>query len=142
MDGWHIAHLVALGLWGGIVLAESVLEAVGLRDRAHTEVAARVHYWIDLFCEVPVLVAVVVTGTVLMLQVPLTTLHYLKIGCGLFAVGVNLWCVKVVVRRYQLLGANNSADLVRETRRVFVAIKLGGPAAMVALYLGLRMMVG
>ena len=139
MTGWHLAHLIALGLWGGIVLAEGVLEVVGTRSRAGAKLAAEVHYWIDLFCEAPVLFAVLFTGGVLAWTLPLTTLHWVKIALGLAAVGINFWCLGVVVRRHRRFEGSSDAQVAAETRRVFFAIKLGLPAALVALYLGLRL---
>lgn len=139
MTGWHVAHLIALGLWGGIVLAEGVLEAIGTRDRARARVVAEAHYWIDLCCEGPVLAAVLLTGAVLAWSLPLSALHWTKISLGVFAVGVNLWCLGVVVRRHRSFEASSEAVVAGETRRVFFAIKLGLPAALGALYLGLRL---
>ena len=137
MAGWHFAHAVALGLWGGIVLAEGVLEIVGRRERAHAEVAARVHYYIDLFCEAPTLVAVVVTGTALALSTPLTTLHWIKIVAGLLAVLANAWCISVVVARHRQLKRATDTEVARATERVFLTAKLGLPAALLAAGLGL-----
>ena len=139
MTGWHLAHLIALGLWGGIVLAEGVVEVIGTRSRAGAKVAAEVHHWIDLCCEAPVLLGVLLTGAVLAWTIPETPLHWVKLALGLFAVGVNFWCLGVVVRRHRRFEASSDAEVAAETRRVFLAIKLGLPAASAALYLGLRL---
>ncbi len=136
MTALHVAHLVALGLWGGVVLAEGVLEVHGQRGEAEGAFAARVHHWIDLVCEIPLLLAVLATGAILAWRAPMTTTHLVKIACGLFAVGVNVWCVGVVVRRRRAADAGDAAEVTRGTRLVFLAIKLGVPAAAVALYLG------
>ena len=42
-----------------------------------------------------ILVAVLGTGAVLMLDAPFVPLLGVKVACGLFAVGVNLWCLGV-----------------------------------------------
>jgi hypothetical protein len=117
VTGWHQAHLVVLGLWGGIVLAEAVLEVVARRDPAHARTAAVVHFWIDLLCEGPVLVALLVTGGVLALRMPLTALHWAKIGCAILALGVNVWCIGVVLRRYRCSRGGEEEETARRAPR-------------------------
>ncbi len=134
-----MAHVLALGLWGGVVLAESVVEVVGVRGAREAETAARMHYWIDLCCELPILIAVVATGTALAASAHLTTLHLVKIALGLGAVAINLWCVGVVIRRHRRHQDDRRDDAKRETKRVFLAIKLGVPLAVGALLLGLHL---
>ena len=139
MNGWHAAHLVALGIWGGIVLAEGVVEVVGMRGRAASQVTARIHYAIDLLFEGPVLLAVLVTGAVLAWRTPLSTVHWVKIALALFAVGINFWCIGVVVGRHRRFASLTDRAVTVATRRVFLAVKLGLPAALAAVYLGLRL---
>ncbi len=139
MTGWHLAHFFVLALWAGLVLAEAVIEAALRQEPA---AAAKAHYYIDLFCELPVLVGVVITGAVLTISAPFTTLLAIKIGCGLFAVGINLWCATVVWRRHRGMGTASARDTEHATRNVFLSIKLGLPAGLVALYLGLRLSLG
>lgn len=139
MTGWHLAHLFVLALWGGLVLAEVVIE-IALRDQPAA--VARAHYYIDLFCELPVLLAVLASGGVLTMSAPWSTLLAVKVGCGLFAVGVNLWCAWVVVRRHRDFGTASAEDTESATKRVFLSVKLGVPAGLVALYLGLRLSLG
>lgn len=139
MTGWHVAHLIALGLWGGIVLAESVVEIVGRREPGANVFAARAHFGIDVFCEIPVLAAVLVTGIVLVLRVPFSMWLAVKIGFGLAAVAVNAWCVGVVVRRHRAASRADRPAVVADTDRVFLAVKLGVPLALAALVMGLRL---
>jgi hypothetical protein len=104
MDPWHTAHLLSLGLWGGLVAAEGVVE---LTPRTDDELrfAATLHYWMDVLLELPLLAAVLVTGAVLTAAAwPLSPLHGVKIAAGLTAVGANLWCVAHVIARRRGLG--------------------------------------
>jgi hypothetical protein len=133
MDGWRVAHLIFLGLWGGIVLAELVLEA-SPRSEADHRLVARIHYWTDLCIELPVLAAVVVTGVVLTRRVAEhTTLHWVKLALALAAVATNVWAALMVIRRQR---AADPAELARLTRLVRLS-GLGVPFALAALYIGL-----
>lgn len=134
MESWHLAHVAALGLWGGLVLAEGVVE---LASRTEDELrhAATLHYWMDVLVEVPLLAAVLVTGAVLCARAwPLSAIHWVKIGAALVAVAVNLWCVAHVIERRRRI--DDAASLRRHGRRVRIAA-IGVPFAAVALYLGL-----
>jgi hypothetical protein len=113
MGPWHTAHLIALGLWGGLKL----------------------HYLMDVAFELPLLAAVVVTGAVLASQAwPLSLLHWTKIGAATIAVAANLWCVVHVVRRRR---TGDLRAVRRHGRWVRVTASVGVPFAAVALYLGL-----
>jgi hypothetical protein len=140
LEPWHLAHLVSLGLWGGLVAGEIVVELVSRSDdeRRH---AAKLHYWMDLLVELPLLAAVVLTGVVLVAHAwPLSTVHWVKIGGGLIAVGANLWCVAHVIARYRR--ANDAQALRAHGRRIIAAAFVGVPFAAVALYLGLVYFAG
>lgn len=135
MGPWHVAHLVVLGLWGGLVSAEGVVE---LSPRTDDELrnAAKLHYWMDLLVEVPLLAGVVFTGAVLTARVwPLSPLHWLKIGAGLVAVGANSWCVAHVLARRRHI--DDVGELRRHGRWVRVTAAVGVPFAGIALLLGL-----
>jgi hypothetical protein len=126
---------MALGLWGGLVAAEMVVE---LRSRTPEEMrhAAALHYWIDVLLELPLLAAVLVTGAVLVASAwPLTPLHWVKVGAGLLAIAANLWCVGHVLRRNRT--ASDAAALARHARWVRVTAAFGLPFGAIALYLGL-----
>jgi hypothetical protein len=135
VDSWHAAHLAALGVWAGVVAAEAVIELTPRTD-ADGRHAATLHYWIDLVIEVPVLLAVLATGAVLVARAwPLSALHYIKVGAGLAAVGANAWCVAHVVVRRRRLG--DAGALHRHARWVRTTATVGLPFAALALYLGL-----
>ena len=133
-----LAHLVMLGLWGGVVATEAVLELYPRRRPELHPYTIRAHYWIDLLVELPVLLGVAVTGMVLLaLAWPLTPWHLVKIACGALAVGANITCVALVIRRNRLLvrGEEDSA-LWRASRRISLTAAAGIPLALTAVVLG------
>jgi hypothetical protein len=135
MEPWHLAHVVALGLWGGLVFAEGVVE---LASRTEDELrhAAKLHYWMDVLVEVPLLAAVLATGAVLAARAwPLSAIHWVKIGAALVALGANLWCVAHVIARRRRM--DDLAALRRHGQRVRVSAVIGVPFAAIALYVGL-----
>jgi hypothetical protein len=64
MEPYHLAHLVALGMWLGVVITEVLFEFAG-SDADSLRAAARFHYNVDKFGELPILFAVLITGTIL-----------------------------------------------------------------------------
>jgi len=139
MTAEHIAplvHLVLLGLWGGVVAAEMVVEDLGRRNQELQAPAARFHYWIDLLVELPLLIGVTGSGLVLAaLRWPLSGLHWIKIVLACVAIGANLICVAVVLRRHK----QQEHAL---TRKLFVLVGVGLPAALVAATLGFILAAG
>jgi hypothetical protein len=134
MEPLHLTHLILISLWAGLVLGESVLE-LAAHDQAGRRQAAAIHYWMDVLIELPLLLAVLATGAWLAWRAwPLTPLHLFKIGAALVAVGLNLYCIGVVLVRYRRI--DDDAALVRLGRRVRLSA-LGIPFAMVAAYIGL-----
>lgn len=130
------AHLIALIAWGALVVVESFVE-LGARDEAGLRRAARTHFLLDTWLELPLLVVVTSTGAALAARVPVwTTLHTVKVAAGLTAVAANLYCVAAVLRRHA------ARDRVDALRRHTVLIRVvspavGVPAAAVAAWLGL-----
>src|SRR5206468_10695119 len=99
MEPLHVAHLITLGMWLGVVVTEVLFEFAG-SDADSLRAAARFHYNVDKFGELPILVAVLVTGTILAVRAwPLTPLHVVKITASLIAVGSALICVLRVFQR-------------------------------------------
>ncbi len=139
MDALHLGHLVALCLWGGCVLAESVVELVATDD-ARRLLAAHVHFWIDVLVELPLIAAVLTTGALLAARSwPPSPLLATKIAAGLAGIGVNLYCAVMVVLRY--LHRHDPAVV----RRYHVRVRwsgLGIPFAAVAAYIGLAHYAG
>jgi hypothetical protein len=130
----RLAHLLLLGLWGGLVLCEIVIELASRSPEQHRH-TARLHYLVDVLFELPLLAGILVTGALLARELwPLSRLHWLKIGCALGAIGLNLWCAWLVHLRHRDLG--DPDQLARRTRQIR-ATALGVPLGAAALYLGL-----
>jgi hypothetical protein len=134
MSSRHVAHLVLLGMWAGLVLAETVIE-FGPRVRPELwPASARFHFWMDMLIEAPILIGVVVTGTLLLLRVPLDAALAVKSAAGLLAVGANAACMVVVVRRAR--PGVDAAEARRLSAQVVATALLGLPCALAALVLG------
>lgn len=137
MNGWHIAHLLSLGGWAGLVLTESVMELVSHRSERLRYAVARLHRAIDLWVELPLLALVLVTGVILLLSVQPDGALHMKVTCGLTAIAANVACVFYVLKRGRI--AETGVDVRahdRLTKRIFLTASVGMPLALVALYLG------
>ncbi len=137
MTGWHLAHLFILAAWAGLVLGELVIEAVSAGDHELRRAAARFHRAIDLYIEIPLLTGVVVTGVVLMGRANLDASLWIKIACGLGAVGINIACAVAVLLRAR--AADAGADepvLAGWTRWVWRSGAVGVPLGLAALVMG------
>jgi hypothetical protein len=134
MEPFHVAHLVVLGIWLGVVITEVLFEFAG-SDADSLRAAARFHYNVDKFGELPILVAVLVTGAILAVRAwPLTPLHVIKISTSLVAVGSALLCVLWVFRRRHIEDVNM---LLGFRRRIWTLAAVAAVFATPALYLGL-----
>jgi hypothetical protein len=130
----HITHLLLLGLWGGVVAAETVIEFAPGSD-GELRFSAKLHYWIDLVIELPLLVGILVSGAMLSSAAwPLRPMLVAKIVCALGAIAINLWCAALVVRRHRQ--GDDVAALVHTSRRIRLAW-VGVPLAGAALLIGL-----
>ncbi len=134
MDPLHLAHLVLVSAWGGVVLGETVLELAGGTGEAAERLIARVHLWIDLLVELPIILGVLATGALMTLRAwPIAPLLALKLGAGGVAVALNLYCIGAVVARARA----TSDDARRRWTRHVRASALGIPFAITAAALGL-----
>lgn len=134
---WHVAHIFVLGAWGGLVASEMAMELVARRNTRLHYSMARFHHVIDRFVEVPLLGLIVLTGAVLLFQVPSDTLLWVKVACGGGAVGINLFCWRKVVARKDLLEAGDDGpEADRLTGWVFRSVYMGLPLSLIALVLG------
>ncbi|MGZ3418752.1 MAG: hypothetical protein ACXWUG_01765 [Polyangiales bacterium] len=129
------AHLFALAAWALLVVVELFVE-VFARDDAALRRAARTHFLIDVYLEVPLLVMVLATGIALATRLPAwTALHSLKIGAGLVAVSANLYCVAIVLRRH---AQRDRVEVLRRDTKLIriVSPAIGVPAGLVAAWIG------
>lgn len=133
MDGLHLSHLIFICIWAGLVIAESVIEVLSTSDQTRAQ-AAKIHFWIDVLFEIPVILAVLVTGIFLVRQsLPLTPLHLLKIAAASVAIVLNLYCAVMVIFRYLHL---DDPAAVRQYHAQVRLSALGIPFALLAAYIG------
>jgi uncharacterized membrane protein len=94
-------HLVSAGLWLGCVLTEVLFERALLgQGREQERILARLHRRVDLWVELPALLTVLLTGTLMALRMPAAGwLLQAKIALGLLAVATNVYCIRLVLRR-------------------------------------------
>jgi hypothetical protein len=134
MEPFHVAHLIVLGMWLGVVITEALFEFAA-SDAESLRAAARFHYNVDRFGELPILFAVLVTGTILAVRSwPLMPLHFIKIAASLAAVGSNLICTMWVFQRRRVTDVK---ALLGFRRRIWSLAAVGVVFATPALYLGL-----
>jgi hypothetical protein len=134
-------HLIVLSLWGGVVATEAVIEIYPFRRSEMHAATIRLHYWIDLLVEGPLVVAVVATGALLLFRTdPVTPLHLVKVVFAGAAVAVNIFCIAVVVRRgSRLLRGVDDGQLWRASRVVLACFAVGLGCAAVAATLGFNL---
>lgn len=136
-----MVHLMALSLWGGVVATEAVIEVYPFRHPESHAATIRLHYWIDLIVEAPLVLAVVVTGGILLITTEsITPLHLVKVGFGGAAIAVNIYCIIVVIRRGRGLDRRGDDALFWDASRVVLACFVVGLAcAGVAAALGFNL---
>src|SRR5262249_17264713 len=134
MEPFHLAHMIVLAMWLGLVIAEVLFEFAA-SDADSLRAAARFHYNVDKLGELPILIGVLATGTILAVRAsPLTRLHVLKIVASLIAVGASLLCVRWVFQRRRV---EDVQLLLRFRRRIWMLAAMAAIFATPALYLGL-----
>ena len=132
MEPLHLAHLIARHV-AGRGDHGSTLRVRGLRRGVPSRGSA-IHYNVDKFGELPILSAVLVTGTILTVRAwPLTPLDIIKIATSLLAVGSALICVRWVFQRWRIEDVN---VLLRFRRRIWALAAVAAIFATRALYLG------
>lgn len=136
-----MVHLMALSLWGGVVATEAVIEVYPFRHPGAHAATIRLHYWIDLIVEAPLVLAVVVTGGILLITTQsITPLHLVKVGFASAAIAVNIYCIVVVIRRGRGLDRRGDDALFWGASRVVLACFVVGLAcAGVAAVLGFNL---
>ena len=133
MEPFHAVHLIVLGMWLGVVITEVLFEFTA-SDADSLRAAARFHYNVDKYGELPILIAIVVTGAILAARAwPLTPLHYVKIALSLIAVALAVICTTWVFRRR---GVDDVNALLGYRRRIWTLAAAAAVFATPALYLG------
>jgi hypothetical protein len=113
MSGLVNIHVLAAGLWLGCVLVEVFFErALAGRDE-HRLLLGRLHRNVDLFIELPALLAVLASGALLIGAAAPGAALYLMIGLGVIAVAANIYCLLLVLRRRRLALAGDWSGFER-----------------------------
>ena len=139
-----LLHVMLLGLWGGCVAVELVLEFAAAKSPELQPVVARFHDAIDRKVEIPLLVLIVASGLWLLQDANLSDPWlWVKIAAGMTAIAANALCVIPVVRRKRAADAGSALSVLQgHARGVFLSAAIGVPAASVALVLGLMRALG
>ncbi len=126
-------HLMIVCVWLGMVLTETVLE-FSARDAPARRAVAVAHHWIDVLLEIPILIALVATGALLLARAwPAPPLLLFKVAAGLVAVGANVICFPLVHRRWQARDDARASVLTRQIKLTITAF----PFAVAAMVIGL-----
>jgi hypothetical protein len=134
-------HLVAVGIWIGVVAAEFFIEFDGMKnDESHIK-ASLMHFATDIWVEIPAFLIVLVTGALMINSSHLEGVFLYKVLFGLLAVIFNIICVRAVFKRRRfamvadIAGMNTTNPLM----------KLGGagfiPAFTIAIALAIYSVV-
>ncbi len=141
IDTLAMIHLMMLSLWGGVVATEAVIEIFPFRRAELHNATIRLHFWIDLLVELPLVIAVACTGTALLyLTEDVTGTHLVKVAFGTAAIAINIFCISVVFRRALRLTRGAAQTKLWPLSRIVLACFVFGLAvAAVAATLGFRL---
>ncbi len=129
-----IIHLIALGIWIGVVGAEAAIEFDGMNDDESYIRASKLHYITDIWVEIPAFTTVLASGMLMVNESHLSGVFLYKIIFALLAIMFNLICVYAVFKRRKCA---ISSDLVG-MKSAETVMKVGGliiPTFLVAFVL-------
>lgn len=135
-----VVHLCLVAAFLGLYLCEVVVEASHQSDELHP-VAIRIHYLLDVFVEIPLVSAILISGIALTLLLEeITTPHIWLIGCGTVVVLACLLSFLKFVRTREALIAEEPIDHrrlvgIRKRFGIFSFLVLN-PALAIALIAG------
>jgi len=141
MQALAAAHILVLGLWGGLVAVEIAFEAQIFRGKIDERSVAALHRITDRYIELPILAAVLLTGWLLWKQTGFDQALLPKVMFGLGAVFANVVCYVIVeMRASEALRSTEPGDGGLRLRRLSIilagTILPGILSAGVALFLG------
>lgn len=131
-----IIHLIALGIWIGVVGAEFAIEFDGMKDDESYIRASKMHYLTDIWIETPAFTAVLITGLLMLGESHLAGMFLYKVVFAVLAIIFNLICVYAVFKRRKF-ALTSDIEGMRSTE---TAMKIGGliiPTFLVAFILGI-----
>jgi len=129
-----IVHLIAIGIWLGVVGAEFAIEFDGMKDEKSYIKASKMHYLTDIWIEVPAITIVLVSGLLMLNESHLSGVFFYKVVFAILAILFNIICVYAVFRRRRFALV---ADL-DGMKSTDTAMKIGGlviPTFLIALVL-------
>ena len=105
-----VVHLCFVAAFLGQLLCEAVVETYGSPNERHP-IGIRMHYLIDIFVEIPLMIGVFVSGIALAILVDkLSTLHIVLIVCGTLTVMVCIFSFFFFVRPRKRVLDNEPID--------------------------------
>lgn len=128
-------HLLALGIWIGVVGAEFIIEFDGMKDDKSYIKASKMHFLTDIWIEIPSFLTVFITGVLMLQEKHLSGLFLYKIIFGLLAVAFNIVCVYAVYKRQKYASSGDITGM----KSTIPAMRLGGliiPTFLIAFALG------
>lgn len=127
-------HFFAVSAWVGLLAGESVME-LHAHGPAAQHLIARIHKWIDIFFEGPLVVAVLATGSILLYRVwPAPSLLLVKVGAAMIGIVANVICIPWVQARAQ----TENEEALRTLTRKIAGTGLAIPFVLLALVIGLH----
>lgn len=99
MDLTLIIHLIALGIWIGVVGAEFAIEFDGMKSDENLIKASKMHYTTDFWIEIPAFTTVLITGLLMLNESHLEGVFLYKIIFAVLAIFFNIICVYAVFKR-------------------------------------------
>ena len=101
-------HVLCAGMWLGCVLTEVVFERTLAGQAPHANLPlARVHWWVDVWVEGPLLVAVGLSGAWLWNNARADAGLHAMAALGGLAITANLWCMRLVWKRLKAAQAGH-----------------------------------
>lgn len=131
-----IIHLIALGVWIGVVGAEFAIEFDGMKDDESYIRASKMHYITDIWVEIPAFTIVLITGLLMLNESHFSGIFLYKVIFALLAIFFNVVCVYAVFKRRKFAVI---ADL-KGMRSTGAIMKIGGliiPTFIVAFVLAI-----
>jgi Na+/melibiose symporter-like transporter len=135
-----MVHLCLVAAFLSLYACEAVVEGSHARDELHPT-AIRMHFLIDTFLEIPLMIGIFATGVILSFQVEeITTAHAWLIACGTLVVFSCIFCFFRFVRTRRRLLNTEPIDharliAIRKQRGIFTLGVLN-PALIAALGIG------
>ena len=131
-----IIHLIAIGIWIGVVGAEFAIEFDGMKDDESYIRASKMHYLTDIWIEIPAFTAVLITGLLMLNESHLAGVFLYKVIFAVLAIMFNIICVYAVFKRRKFALSSD----IEGMRSADTAMKIGGliiPTFLVAFILGI-----